>query len=108
MAQLVQLRDELTESLAKHNANVLVVFREEAEGQEGLKKVVENTKTTFTLALDTPAQQTSRYSPGKRNHDSYIIDPNGVIRSVLEGTRYDRALADEFVTTLDLLAESGK
>ena len=108
MAQLVQLRDELTESIEKHNANVLVIFREEKEGQKGLKKVVEKTKTTFTLALDTPSEQTSSYSPGERKHDSYIIDTGGVIRYVLEGKRYDRAQADEFMTSLDELADSGK
>lgn len=105
MAQLVQLQDELTEALEKHNANVLVIFREETEGQEGLKKVIEKTKTTFTLALDTPAEQTSSYSPGEKNHDSYIIDTDGVIRSVLDGERYDRAQAEEFVSTLEAISK---
>ena len=43
MKQLVQLREN-KDVLEKHNANVIVVFREEKEGQAGLKKVVKATK----------------------------------------------------------------
>ena len=100
MEQLVQLQNNLGEQLKEHNANVIVVFREESEGQAGLQKVVEKTKTPFTLALDTDAVQTSRYSPGDRVHDSYIIDSDGVIRTILAGTRYDRAQSDEFAEAL--------
>ncbi len=103
MAQLVQLQDSVSDLIKKHNANVLVVFREESEGQEGLKKVVEQTKTEFTLALDSNAEETKRYSPGKMVHDGYIIDSEGVIRAVLAGTRYDRAQADEFAKVLNEL-----
>ncbi len=100
MAQLVQLQENVSDLAKKHNANVLVVFREESEGQEGLKKVVEQTKTEFTLALDTNAKETKRYSPGKMIHDSYIIDSEGVIRVILAGSRYDRAQPDEFAKAL--------
>ena len=100
MAQLVQLQENLGALVKKHNANVLVVFREESEGQEGLKKVLEQTKTEFTLALDSNAEETKRYSPGKMVHDSYIIDSEGVIRAILAGTRYDRAQSDEFARAL--------
>ncbi len=100
MAQLVQLQENVSDQIKQHNANVLVVFREESEGQEGLKKVVEQTKTEFTLALDTNAEATQRYSPGKMVHDSYIIDSEGVIRAILAGTRYDRAQPDEFAKAL--------
>ena len=108
MAQLVQLQEKLAESIEKHQATVLVIFREEEEGQEGLEKVVEQTNTTYTLALDTPADQTKAYSPGKMNHASYIIDSNGVIQSVLEGTRYERAEVDAFVDALEKLAQTGQ
>ncbi len=100
MAQLVQLQENVGDLIKKHNTNVLVVFREESEGQEGLKKVVEQTKTEFMLALDTNAEETKRYSPGKMDHDSYIIDSEGVIRAILAGTRYDRAQPDEFAKAL--------
>ncbi len=100
MAQLVQLQESVSDLIKKHNANVLVVFREESEGQEGLKKVVEQTKTEFTLALDSNAEETKRYSPGKMVHDSYIIDSEGVIRAILAGARYDRAQSHEFAEAL--------
>ncbi len=101
MAQLVQLQENVGDLFKKHNANVLVVFREESEGQGGLTKVVDQTKTEFTLALDTNAEQTKQYSPGDMVHDSYIIDSAGMIRAILAGKRYDRAQADEFAKALN-------
>jgi hypothetical protein len=79
---------------------VLVIFREESEGQAGLRKVVQQTQTDFSLALDANAEQTKGYSPGHMVHDSYIIDTEGVIRAILAGTRYDRAQAEEFAKAL--------
>lgn len=96
MAQLVQLQTEVGDLFEKHDVHVIVVFREESEGQEGLKKVVAQTDTKFTLALDSDAKQTRRYSAGNRVHDSYVIDKKSVIRAILKGTRYDRAQAEEF------------
>ena len=96
----MRLRENLGDLIEKHNANVLVVFREESEGQEGLRKVAEQTKTVFTLALDTDAKETKRYSPGKMVHDSYIVDSEGVIRAILAGARYDRAQSHEFAEAL--------
>ncbi len=104
MQQLVQLQEQAGDLLKKHKATVLVIFREETEGQEGLERVVERTKTDFKLALDLDAEQTRRYSPGRRVHDSYLIDSQGIVRAVLNGTRYDRAKADEFIKALNELA----
>ena len=101
MAQLVQLQTEVGDLFEEHRANVIVVFREESDGQDGLKKVAAKTGTRFTLALDTDAKQTKRYSPGNQVHDSYVIDSKGVIRAILKGSRYDRAQADEFATALE-------
>ena len=100
MEQLVQLQGDLGDLIEKCNVSVLVVFREESEGQEGLRKVAEQTKTEFTLALDTDAEETKRYSPGKMVHDSYIIDSEGVIRAILAGKRYDRARSNGFAEAL--------
>lgn len=101
MAQLVQLQESKDDLFDKHNAKVLVIFREESEGQEGLKKVIAKTNTEFTLALDLNAEATNRYSPGKMVHDSYIIDSDGVIRAILAGKRYDRAQSGEFAKALN-------
>ena len=105
MAQLGQLQETAHEVFEPHDANVIVIFREEEEGQEGLKKVVAQTKTEFTLALDLGAEKTGRYSPGDQVHDSYIIDSKGVIRAILAATRYDRAEFDEFATALNSLTQ---
>lgn len=103
MQQLGELHKNAGELLKKHQANVVVVFREEAEGQEGLKRVVASTKTQFTLALDTPADKTKRYSPGEQVHDSYVIDADGIIRGIIAGKRYDRATSEEFAEILESL-----
>ena len=73
-----------------------------------MKKVVEKTKVNFLLALDTPVKETSSYSPGERIHDSYIINKNGIIKSILKGTRYERAKAIEFKVELEKIAKTNK
>jgi hypothetical protein len=100
MKQLVQLQESLGDAIEDQSVNVLVIFREESEGQDGLEKVTKLIKGEYTLALDMNAQQTKLYSPGKLIHDSYIIDNNGVILSILVGTRYNRAQAHEFEEAL--------
>lgn len=100
MKQLVQLQKQLSDEIAQYNVNVLVIFREEDKGQEGLLKVVEQTQTQFTLALDWGARQTQSYSPGQKVHDSYLIGNDGVILAILPGKRYDRAQATEFAQAL--------
>lgn len=100
MAQLVQLQTELGDLFEERDVNVLVIFREESDGQDGLEKVFAQTETPFTLALDTDAVNTKIYSPGHRVHDSYLIDGGGVVRAILKGTRYDRAQAEEFANAL--------
>lgn len=105
MRQLVQLQERAGDLFKEFNVRVIVVFREESEGQRGLQKVAKQTGTEFTLALDANAAQTSLYSPGERTHDSYLIDSEGVIRAILAGTRYDRAQADEFAEALHSIAK---
>ena len=100
MKQLVQLQERLGVLIENQNVNVLVVFREESEDQEGLEKVAKLIKSEYTLALDMNAQQTKRYSPGEMIHDSYIIDNKGEIRAILAGTRHDRAQSHEFAEAL--------
>ncbi|MCH2331854.1 MAG: hypothetical protein MK312_09995 [Roseibacillus sp.] len=108
MKQLVQLREKMAGILTESESNIVVIFREEQDGQRGLRKVADKTQVSFALALDTPARQTSGYSQGDRVHDSYIIDKSGVIRSVLKGTRHDRAQAGEFARELEKIIRSGK
>ena len=74
MKQLVQLREKMAGILTESESNIVVIFREEQDGQRGLRKVADKTQVSFALALDTPTRQTSGYSQGNRVHDSYIID----------------------------------
>ena len=100
MKQLVQLQTELGDLLKEHEVQVLVVFREESDGQEGLRKVVEQTATDFTLTLDENAEATGPYSSGNKVHDSYVVGADGMLHAILPGKRYDRAQASEFAATL--------
>ncbi|PQO38178.1 peroxiredoxin family protein [Blastopirellula marina] len=79
-------------------ADLLVVFREEATGAEGLKKIREKTKATMPFALDLEAEKTGAYSP--EGFDTYILDEEGTIIAVLEGTKPDRPMGDEILKVL--------
>ncbi len=103
MVQLVQLQKNASTEFEAHDIKVLVVFREEKDGQKGLQKVVAATSTKFDLALDPGATETTLYSPGKQDHGSYIIGSTGVILAILEGTTSDRAQPEEFIAALDEL-----
>ena len=100
MRQLVELR-EAAEKLSDRNAVVVVVFREENLGVEGLRKSRENTAAKFTLLIDPKSKATSDYSRGGFN--TYIIDEQGVVRSVLTGTKVKRPATKAVLAALDKL-----
>lgn len=107
MKQLVQLQTELQDLLKENDGQVLVVFREEAEGQDGLRRVVDQTGTDFTLSLDDNAEATADYSRGRMVHDSYVIRADGILHAILPGKRYDRAQASEFAAALRSMNAGG-
>ena len=96
MNQLVELGKN-KEAFAEAGADVIAVFREEKQGEAGLKKILAKTKTTFSLALDNGNKQTGRYSTGRREFTGYVIDASGVITSVFEGNLRNRAKSAELI-----------
>ncbi|WP_158265226.1 peroxiredoxin family protein [Blastopirellula marina] len=97
MKQVTDLQKHY-DAIKDAGAEVLVVFREEATGAEGLKKIREKTKATMPFALDLQAEKTGEYSP--EGFDTYILDEEGKITAVLEGTKPDRPLGDEILSKL--------
>ena len=85
------------EAFEEAGAEVIAVFREEKEEVAGLQKIVNKTKTTFTLALDNGKKQTPRYSAGRREFTGYVINPKGVITKVFEGDLRNRAKSAELI-----------
>ena len=96
MNQLVELGKNAN-AFTEAGAEVIAVFREEKEEVAGLQKIVNKTKTTFTLALDNGKKQTPRYSAGRREFTGYVINPKGVITKVFEGDLRRRAKSAELI-----------
>ena len=90
MKQLVQLQGHADE-FKSLDAELIFVFREEADGVDGLKKIKEKHNTTFTLALDADKKSSKAYSPERMTFDNYVIDSGGVVRGVVDGTLKERA-----------------
>ena len=60
MAQLVKLQERADEFKAA-NTEVIVVFREERDGVEGLKKSKDRSMSTFRLGLDFEKKKDAWY-----------------------------------------------
>ncbi|GAB5406945.1 MAG: hypothetical protein Aurels2KO_51760 [Aureliella sp.] len=99
MRQLVELQEHADEFKAV-NTEVIFVFREERDGVAALKKMRDKYKTSFTLTLDYGAKATKPYSPARRTFDNYVLDSDGVVRAIVDGTLRTRAKADALLKTL--------
>lgn len=82
------------------NTELIFVFREEKEGVEGLKKIKERTKTSYTLAVDLDKKSTGGYSPRRMTFDNFVVDKTGTVRAVVDGTLRTRAKAAQLLKTL--------
>lgn len=103
MRQLGELKQN-AEKFQSLNTEVIAVFREEEKGVEGLEIIKEKTGTPFTLALDTGKAKTGRYSPGKGEFSTYVIDAKGSVRGIIIGDLRNRAKSDELLKTLEQIA----
>ncbi|MCP4787176.1 MAG: redoxin domain-containing protein [Fuerstiella sp.] len=99
MRQLVQLQKQADEFKAL-NTEMIFVFREEKSGVDGLKKIMDGTKTDFTLTLDLDKQSTNVYSTKEMTFDNFVIDRKGIVQAIIDGTLRDRATADELLKVL--------
>ncbi len=88
MGQVKQLQNHYQE-IQKAGAEVVVVFREERDGMEGMMKSQKTTGAQFPLLLDDNKQMTGDYSP--EGYSTYIINPKGEITQVIHGTKANRA-----------------
>ena len=64
MKQLVQLQKN-ADDFKKLNTEMVFVFREERDGTDGLKKIKEKHKPTFTLSVDFQKESSKAYSPSE-------------------------------------------
>lgn len=99
MGQLVKLQERADEFRAL-DTEVIVVFREERDGIEGLKKTREKTKTTFRLGLDLNKDATAVWSSKQGQFANYVVDRHGIVRGMVDGDLRDRATADELLQIL--------
>lgn len=76
------------------NTELIFIFREEKEGPDGLKKIKDRSKTSYTLAVDLNKASTRVYSTKKMTFDNFVINKNGKVHAVIPGTLKDRATAD--------------
>ena len=98
MRQLVQLQKN-SDDFEELNAELVFVYREEAEGVDGLKKIKAKVKPTYRLALDFEKKSSKAYSPKNGTFDNYVIDSDGNVRGIVDGTLRDRATAEELMKT---------
>ena len=94
---------ELKRNVAKFesaNARVVVVFREEKMGIDGLKIIKSRAKVDFTFAIDNSKQQTAEYSPGDKEYSTYVIDQSGRIKGIIKGDTKNRAKSQRILDTI--------
>ncbi|QDT66979.1 peroxiredoxin family protein [Calycomorphotria hydatis] len=84
MRALQQSYDQIKEA----GAEVVVVFREERDGAEGVMKSRRASSATFPMLVDKNAAATPDYSTS--GFAAYIVDGDGVIQAILPGTKKNR------------------
>lgn len=105
MKQLVELQKHESD-FAKLDAELIFVFREEKEGVEGLKKIRDKHKATYTLALDYEKKSSQAYSSDKMTFDNFVIDKAGIVRKAIDGTLRERATSGALLKELKTIEES--
>jgi len=106
MAQLVELQKS-ADQFESLNTKVLFVFREETKGVDGLKKIKEAHDPSYLLAVDLDKKNSGGYSPKRMTFANYVIDSDGIVRAIVDGSLRDRAKAKELLRVLGEI-ESGK
>lgn len=97
MAQLKDLQ-AYYDRIQGENAEVLVVFREEATGMEGLKKIRKMTGAKMPLALDLGGELTAHYS--QVGLSTILINEQGIVAKILSGTKEERPTAKTILAEL--------
>ncbi len=97
MKQIVDLQKHY-DAIKDEGAELLVIWREEATGSDGLKKIRDRTKATMPFALDLEAEKTGAYST--EGFDTYVIDEQGKVIAVIDGVKKERAMGDDILSAL--------
>lgn len=97
MRQLAQLSGA-AEQLADADAQVVVVFRENEDGAEGLAKAAKVAGGNFTLLNDPGAKATPGYS--SEGFSTYIIDAEGKLQAQLPGSLKERPISEVILEEL--------
>lgn len=100
MGQLKQMAKSY-EDIEATGTEVIVVFREERDGQDGLKKSQKASSATFPLVLDLGKKKTAQYSSD--GYSTYIIDQSGKIAAIHTGTKAKRPKPESILKSLKSL-----
>lgn len=105
MAHLTELQKNY-DAIKAAGAEVIVVFREEAKGTAGIRVARATTKAAYPIVLDAAGRGSGRtYSVG--GYSTYIINSQGVITAILEGTKTERASVSDILAAVGTTAGSG-
>ena len=102
LKQLIELRRNANK-FEEANAQIVVVFRDDSKGIDGLRMIKSRSKVDFVLALDNEKIETPNYSPGKMEFSSYVINACGVVQGFVKGDKTNRAKSQRL---LDIIHSS--
>lgn len=95
---------ESAKEFEKQDAELIFVFREESKGVEGLKLIQKRVPTTkYTLAIDRNKKSSAAYASERGSFDNYVIDKEGNVAAILDGTKMKRASAKQLFEVLEKL-----
>jgi len=97
MKQVSELQKNY-DDIKEEGAELLTIFREESEGEEGLKQIRKTTGAKFPFALDLNSEKTKVYST--EGFDTYVINKEGKIAAVIDGTKKDRPMSKQIIQAL--------
>ena len=100
MGHLKQLAKSY-EKIAETGTEVIVVFREERNGEDGLKRSKKTSSATFPLVLDLGKIKTAKYSSD--GYATYVIDKSGKISAIHKGTKKNRPQPEAILKSLKSL-----
>ena len=104
MRQLVELRKH-AEDFAKLAAELIFVFREEQKQVEGLEIIQEKYPSKFLLTLDQDKKSSGAYSSQRMTFDNFVIDKDGKIAAIIDGTLRERATSKQLLEVLKKLQQ---
>jgi len=104
MKQLGELQKKAAE-FEKLNAELIFVFREEQKGVKGLEEIQKRFDTKFTLTLDPNKESSKPYSTKRMTFDNFVIDKDGKVVAIIDGTLRTRATAMQLMKELTKLQD---